>query len=309
MNKETSLCGFNCIICPAFKSNIKSEDDRLKVDEGWKRFHRTRGWIYEEDYCQGCFNVSKAPLWSSCYIRKCVLTNNVENCGYCPDYPCPRIKNMIHITKKIAERTKKEGTQADYQKFGLPYLNESKLEELHQEYTKTVRDTGTPPLNIPTVKFPQNVTQELISRQQIRKLELLQDLHSCLESMLTLHCKTPGGQEQELKKNKELLKFLWIIGRYGSLITDTDKSSIEITPKKIKKHLKYGKWRTERKLQELATHGIDGHYSSDKVGIKFTKNYEIAILLQKYIQILLENNSERIAYSKFWKADMNVFGG
>ncbi|MHA2203345.1 MAG: DUF3795 domain-containing protein, partial [Candidatus Hodarchaeales archaeon] len=138
MNTKISLCGFNCGICPAFKPNIRSEEDRLKVDEGWKKFHKTRGWVYEEKYCQGCFNAPETPLWSGCYIRKCVLTNNIGNCGDCPDYPCPRIKNMIHITKKIAERTKKEGTEEDYQKFGLPFLSEPKLDELHQEFIKTI---------------------------------------------------------------------------------------------------------------------------------------------------------------------------
>lgn len=307
MKEKTSLCGFNCGICPAFKPNIRSDEDRSKVDEGWKKFHKTRGWIYEEDYCHGCFKVPETPLWSGCYIRKCVLTNNVENCGYCPDYPCPRIKNMIHITKKIAEKTKKEGTQEDYQKFGLPFLSEPKLDEIHQKFNKTIQDTKSQPLNTSTVKFPPNISQEFLLQSRIEDPETLQSLHSHLESMLTLQCRTPGGQEQELKQKKELLKFLWIIGRYGNLKTDNDKFLIEITSKKIKEYLKYGKWRTQRKLEELVIHGIDGHYSGDKIGIKFTTNYQTAILLQKYIQILLKNNSERIAYSKFWKADMNVF--
>jgi hypothetical protein len=163
-------------------------------------------------------------------------------------------------------------------------------------------------MNTHTIKFPPNINQEFLLQSQIEDPEYLQSLHSYLESVLTLQCRSPGGQEQELKQKKELLKFLWIIGRYGNLITDNDKPSIEITMKELKQYLKYGKWRTQRKLDELAPHGIDGHYFSDKIGIKFTKNYQTTILLQKYIQILLENNSERSAYSKFWKADMNVFG-
>ncbi|UCG04587.1 MAG: DUF3795 domain-containing protein [Candidatus Heimdallarchaeota archaeon] len=302
MNINISLCGFNCGICPAFKPNIKSEKDRLKVDEGWKKFHKTQGWVYKEDYCHGCFNVPETPLWSGCPIRKCVLTNNVENCGYCPDYPCPRIKNMIHITKKIAERTKKEGTQEDYQKFGAPFLSESKLEELHKEFKKKRQDIDTQPLNTHTVEFPQNINQEYASQP-----EILQDLHSTLKNILSLHCKTPGGKEQELKRNKDVLKFLWIFGRYGNLKNDTDQPLIEITPKELKKYLKYGKWRTKRKLEELARYGIDGHYSQDKVSIRFTKKFQLAYLLQKYVQTLLENNKERSAYSKFWKADMNIF--
>ncbi|MFW9904132.1 MAG: DUF3795 domain-containing protein [Candidatus Thorarchaeota archaeon] len=302
MNSKISLCGFNCGICPAYKTNIKTDEDRIKVDEGWKKFQKTQGWVYKEKFCYGCFDAPETPLWKSCYIRKCVLANNVENCGYCPDYPCPRIKNMIHITKKIAERTIKEGTQEDYQKFGLPFLSEPRLEELHQEYNKTILDTESQPVNSITLDFPPYLDQRFVSQSK-----MLQVLHSTLKSILTLHCKTPGGQEQELKKNKEILKFLWIFGRYGNLITDNNQLIVEITPKELKKHLKYGKWRTQRKLQELATHGIDGHYTSDKVTISFTKNDQLAPLLQDYVQNLLKNYNERTAYSKFWKADMTLF--
>ncbi|MFX1516413.1 MAG: DUF3795 domain-containing protein [Promethearchaeota archaeon] len=302
MNQKISLCGFNCGICPAYKTNLKSDEDRTKVDAGWKKFHKTRGWIYEEEYCNGCFNIPETPLWSGCYIRKCVLKNNIENCGYCPDYPCPRIENMIHVTKKIAKRTKKEGTEEDYQKFGLPFLSEPILEELHKEFDKTLDDIETQPLNTHTVEFPTNINQEFASQS-----EMLQDLHSTLKNILTLNTKTPGGQEQELKKKKEVLKFLWIIGRYGNLMIEDNQPSIEITIEELKKHLKYGKWRTQRKLEELVSHGIDGQYTRNKVSIKFNQNFQIVELLQKYVQMLLENNSERNAYSKFWKADMNIF--
>ena len=307
MKEEISLCGFICGICPAFKQNINSDEDRLQVDKGWKRFHRTKGWVYDEDYCLGCFNVPETPLWSGCPIRKCVMKNNIDNCGYCLDYPCPRINNMIHITNKIAERTKKEGTQEDYQQFGLPFLSKPTLDEIHQNFSTTLDKTKYQPLNTSTIKFPSNISQESLVKLQVDDPDSLHILHSYLERMLTLQCKTPGGQEQELKQKKELLKFLWIVGRYGNLITDNDMFKIEITSKQLKEYLKYGKWRTQRKLEELLTHGIDSEYSGDIIGIIFANNYQSTILLQKYIHFLLKNYTERTAYSKFWKADMSMF--
>jgi hypothetical protein len=141
MSSAISLCGFNCEICPAYKLNIKSEKDRESVDEGSKNFHKTRGWVYKERYCEGCFKISgKNPLWASCYIRRCVLLNDVENCGYCLDFPCPRIKNIIRATKSIAKRTKDNGTQEDYQKFALPHLNESRLKQIHQGFMETISE-------------------------------------------------------------------------------------------------------------------------------------------------------------------------
>ncbi|MFX0139283.1 MAG: DUF3795 domain-containing protein, partial [Candidatus Hodarchaeota archaeon] len=244
MNETISLCGFNCGICPAFKENLKSQDDRIKVDEGWKKFHKTRGWVYKEQFCNGCFNIpEKPPLWINCFIRNCVLANNVKNCGYCLDYPCSRIKNMIRIINKIAERTKKIGTQEDFQLFALPHLSETRLDEIHNQFIKTVIENDTKPENPFTVSFPSILDPIAFSGAEIKPekiQEALQNLHSIIGSMLTLHCKTPGGQEQEIKRKKENTKFLWIVGRYGRLLTDNEEFSIEISKEGIKKYLKYG---------------------------------------------------------------------
>ncbi|MFX0183299.1 MAG: DUF3795 domain-containing protein [Candidatus Hodarchaeota archaeon] len=312
MNESISLCGFDCGICPAFKENLKSEDDRIKVDKGWKKFHKTRGWIYKEKFCNGCFNIpEEPPLWSTCFIRKCVLINNAKNCGYCLDYPCPRIKNMIRVINKIAERTRKNGTQEDFQLFALPHLNEKRLDEIHEQFIKTVKEEETKPENPFIVNFPSILNLKPLSGlkgDSTKIQEALQNLHSTINSMLTLHCKTPGGQEQEIKRKKENTKFLWIIGRYGRLLTDNDEFIIEISEEKVKKYLKYGKNKTKRKLQELKNYGIEGDSLKDKVQIKFTNKLETALVLQKYTEILLANNSERSAYTKFWKADMSIFG-
>ena len=311
MEEAIALCGFNCGICPAYKPNLKSDEDRVKVDEGWKKFHRTRGWIYKAHYCEGCFNIpEKAPLWSSCPIRKCVLTNNIENCGYCFDYPCPRINNMIHVAQGIAERTRKNGTQEDFQKFALPHLSKSRLDDIHQKVINTIQDTEFQPVTTSTISFPSKLNPETLSGTQFEPekfTEALRNLHSTLESIMTLQCRTPGGQEQELKRNKENAKFLWGIGRYGKLLNPENDPSIEITTEEIKEYLKYGKYRINRKLSELTKHGIEGDFIGDKVRIRFTEKPETIIALQHYTKLLLENHSERRAYTRFWKADLSVF--
>lgn len=72
MNTKISLCGFNCGICPAFKPNIRSEEDRLKVDESEKEYDSLEieessniiefgeiscpncGYLDEGIYCSNC---------------------------------------------------------------------------------------------------------------------------------------------------------------------------------------------------------------------------------------------------------------
>ncbi len=124
---------------------------------------------------------------------------------------------------------------------------------------------------------------------------------------MTLNCRTSEGREQELKRNKDNIKFLWVIGRHGKLLDNEDDLSIEITTDKIKKNLRYSKYKIKRILPELVKHGIDGNYINDKVRIRFTEQPETTIALQLYKQLLLDNYSERTAYSRFWKADMSVF--
>lgn len=309
MNEEISLCGFNCGICPAYKANLKSDKDRNAVDKGWKKFHRTRGWVYDEPHCEGCFNtLDRVPLWSSCPTRRCVLKNNVDNCGYCLDYPCPRINWLVHATNIIAERTKKEGTQEEYERFALPYLNKARLDEIHKRISKTEFEATSQPVSASTVPYPSHLNPKAFSGTSIKPDKLqkaMQKLHSKLESMLTLHCKTRGGQEQEVKRKKDGLKFLWTIGRYGEL-KNGDGFLIEISAEEIKKQLKYARYRIEKKLQELKDYGIVGNYIENKIEIRFAEKPEVAVALQHFIGLLLRNHSERTAFSKFWTADMSV---
>ncbi len=189
-------------------------------------------------------------------------------------------------------------------------MNKSRLEEIHQKFTKTIQGTEFQLVNISTISFPSKLNPETLIETYLEPKKLskaLRSLHATLESIMTLHCRTPGGREQELKRNKDNAKFLWIIGRHGKLLANEDEPSIEITTEEIKNRLRYGKYKVKRKLLELVKHGIDGNYLDDKIRIRFTEKPETAIALQLYTQLLLENHSERTAYSRFWKADMNVF--
>lgn len=310
MDEDISLCGFDCGICPAYKPNLKSDKDRNVVDKGWKRFHRSRGWTYDRPYCEGCFSTpDRTPLWSTCPVRKCVLKNNVENCGYCLDYPCPRVNWLIHATTLIAERTKKEGTQEDYERFALPYLNKARLNGIHERVKKAAGEFKSQPVNTSTVPYPSHLNPKTFSGTKLKPdefREMMRKLHSKLEEMMTLRCRTQGGQEQEMKRKKEGLKFIWVIGRFGRLMVG-DGPVFEITEGEIKKWLKYGKHRIKQKLQELADYGLESKYIGDKIEMKFVEKPKVALALRHYIKLLLKNHSERAAFSKFWKADMSVF--
>ncbi len=38
--------------------------------------------------CRGCTHIDK-PFWGeSCPLKKCCEERKLENCGFCPDFPC-----------------------------------------------------------------------------------------------------------------------------------------------------------------------------------------------------------------------------
>jgi len=83
-----SKCGFNCGRCPAFKENIKTDEDRQRGSEGWKKYYGFRIRI-DRMYCDGCqTNDDEHPvlLAPSCTIRKCAIKNHVQTCAHCSEF-------------------------------------------------------------------------------------------------------------------------------------------------------------------------------------------------------------------------------
>jgi hypothetical protein len=57
----------------------------------------------------------------------------------------------------------------------------------------------------------------------------------------------------------------------------------------------------------LEDHTIKADIIDDRITINFEGYPETAFTLKKYQNSLLEENSERTAFSKFWKADLSIF--
>ena len=316
MEKTISVCGFNCSKCPAFKDNISGEQDRKKVDEGWKKYHRTKGWIYKQPYCKGCFaNIEIEPLWRGCHIRKCAIQNDIKNCGICADYPCNRLMQLMNHMINLAERTREIGTEEDYHKFAEPYLGKDNLDKIHEEALnqKLIKES---PQIIDAVEFPSNL--KLLSEINLKEIDRnnyeagLKVVYNVLKSIVTLKSKTKGEREYERKKVKELIKLLYIIGRYGELFKNKNNTFIEIPFDVLKTNLRMGKYAIRTRLEKLVSHGIKFDFidSDSKIKLSFKDEIEAkpaSYVLKAYIEFLLNRSSERKAYSLFSKADMSQY--
>lgn len=95
--KMIAYCGINCSECPAYVATQKN-DDRLRTETAKKWSEMFKASIKPEDInCDGCRADSKR-LFSQvtdCEIRKCARNKNLENCAYCSEYPCAKLKELF----------------------------------------------------------------------------------------------------------------------------------------------------------------------------------------------------------------------
>jgi hypothetical protein len=88
-----AFCGLGCHECGAFLATQENDDHkRAEVAQEWSKLFKVE--IKPEDInCDGCqsdggrlFNYCKV-----CEIRKCGKEKGLKNCGYCSEYPCPKL--------------------------------------------------------------------------------------------------------------------------------------------------------------------------------------------------------------------------
>ncbi|WP_157949953.1 DUF3795 domain-containing protein [Vallitalea okinawensis] len=125
MNKEIlTRCGYRCDLCLAYKENVKKNDRRKHLSEGWYKYFGLT--IQPEDIvCDGCLNddcMKTELLDEDCPIRPCVKKKGYENCSECDDFMCETYKERL---VDIDELEKEHGKipEDDYELFIRPYEN------------------------------------------------------------------------------------------------------------------------------------------------------------------------------------------
>ncbi|MBS4015435.1 MAG: DUF3795 domain-containing protein [Candidatus Latescibacteria bacterium] len=99
MKNIIAYCGINCNECPAYIATQNNDDvARAKVAEEWQKIFNPN--IKPEDInCDGCTSAD-TRLFShclECQIRLCGIEKKVENCAYCPEYACDKLKDCFKI--------------------------------------------------------------------------------------------------------------------------------------------------------------------------------------------------------------------
>ena len=99
---DISYCGLDCHGCPIYWATV--EDDPVKKEKIRKAVVEIAKKQYDIDFsieditdCDGCKG-KNGRLFSgchSCQIRMCAQEKNLENCAYCPDYPCENLEDFL----------------------------------------------------------------------------------------------------------------------------------------------------------------------------------------------------------------------
>ena len=109
-----AYCGLKCLECPVFRAT-KTNDEKLRIEtaKNWSEYFE-KGVKPEELYCDGCHTLNGRMFWwcEKCPVRLCAGKRQIQNCGFCDDYPCKDIMEIHEINpqaKKEIENISKEG--------------------------------------------------------------------------------------------------------------------------------------------------------------------------------------------------------
>lgn len=129
-NELLTRCGYRCDLCLAYKENIKKEDRRQVLSDGWFKCFGFR-IPAEEIFCDGCLTSGPARLiHSACPVRPCLLSKGLENCAQCSEYPCDKFRQRQVLFEDVARG--KELTATDRELFIRPHENKVRLDAIRR---------------------------------------------------------------------------------------------------------------------------------------------------------------------------------
>ncbi|AZR74847.1 hypothetical protein BBF96_06535 [Anoxybacter fermentans] len=101
-------CGLLCNECPVFIATINN-DHEARVELAKKYSNEKCQFEPEDIYCVGCheIDVENSKMCSACKIRACGVKKEVENCGWCNEYPCDLISEYVPEDSKERKRLDK----------------------------------------------------------------------------------------------------------------------------------------------------------------------------------------------------------
>jgi len=139
MGDIIARCGYKCSLCLIHRENLKKdEQNRQRFRDGLEKYYGEKLTL-EECYCDGCLaKDSENPvlITKECEVRPCVMAKNIENCAYCPQYPCQTLEKRFVERRKVEERYGSPIPEEAYKLFIMPYENRQTLDRIRRKAKK-----------------------------------------------------------------------------------------------------------------------------------------------------------------------------
>jgi hypothetical protein len=210
-----SKCGANCGRCPAYRENVKTDEDKQRCSDGWHKYLGVRLNV-QRCYCDGCQtpdNENPVLVYGryGCKIRRCAVFNGVETCAHCSAYPCEDVRTQFSFDSesraKIAARLGTPIPEEEYLTFIEPYELHKHLDEICASLTPEDIVEMTPvSVKSKVIEFPDDLPFPQ---------EPFKALHRLLATVGTVEGISHARQEVLKKRRQHLLKILWAFGRFG----------------------------------------------------------------------------------------------
>lgn len=216
----------NCSRCPWSRYTHET----FKTDEALQRFRerckKILGYKPMEKPCLTCHTPDEElPKGSrlpprNCLVRQCATKTGIQNCAYCSRFPCGHVKDLgtEWTREKFEEKHKAPIPDEDYLTFIEPFEALRHLQEIRASISPDdiVEAITVPSLETKIVDFPKDLP---FSKEETAALKAVHELLATIKrSPLGLTDTDTFAQQQKLKNQMpHLLRFLWILGRFGEL--------------------------------------------------------------------------------------------
>jgi len=135
-DKILSRCGYRCDLCLAYRPNVVKNDQRVLLSDGWYKYFGFR-ILPERIICDGCMSPGNPKLVDTgCPVRPCAIVKGVENCGYCGEYICGKLKERLVSRNEIEEKRGSPIPEEDYDSFVKPYDSKERLDQINIKETR-----------------------------------------------------------------------------------------------------------------------------------------------------------------------------
>ena len=254
-------CGFNCGRCPAYRENVKTDEDRQRGSDGWKKYFGFQ-IRYDRMTCDGCFTPDEEKpvmFLPKCPVRNCAFLNSALTCAHCSGFhTCMRdekIYNPDVNREKIEARIGASIPEDDYLAFIEPFEHLRHLDAIRASlHAKDIVEPQILYDKIRIVDFPddQSFAEEVTTA--------LKTLYRLLVNIASIGGDTYARKKILEKRRLYYLKLLWAFGRHGkfeegkslSLIMD----SVTYSDQKFTGHLT----KLELYFEKLKEYGIHCEY-------------------------------------------------